>query len=307
MRGLIVLLLWGSASSCLVRDKSSGAKKLHEESGRFKTGSQVKEEQQKRREDADAAINKMCGKAVKRRVWAEDERVPYDEHHFVAETKAKSCEHQSIAIGVKAAQFLRAKSITCSLTPDGYLRFEIPNSDSHSDRIRVDCETEFIDLRSDGSSLSISTFEKNGKGYLAMVDSFGRWNNRIEQISKGIDEEEMIKIEDAAVVAMNESKDNLKDKIMDHVLGITGLGVSAGVLTVASVSANATLVGLGVGAAAATATIAAPVAVVSLGVGMAIRYAIEKRRQRRASKAELTATSFLLRKSVGAMLADFKS
>ncbi len=126
-------------SSCLIRSNSSGTKELHRKVGKFKDPSQVREEQKKQRNEAATAVKRLCGSVLKKRTWVESDSTLQTEGFFFAAAKPKSCPQQHVSIGVKAAKFMQAKSITCSQTPDNYLRFEIPQSPSYTERIKVRC------------------------------------------------------------------------------------------------------------------------------------------------------------------------
>ena len=297
MRGLLVLLLCGSVSACLVTDDDSGSKKLHGEKGYFKQPAQVSREEKNRRRDAEKSINKLCGKALHKRRWVEDGRVPNKEHFMAFFTKAKSCDEQIVMIDLKAAQFMQAKSITCSLTDDSYLRFEIPQSSVYSDRIRVDCDSEVIDLRSDGSSLSISTLEKNGSTNLAVIDSFGKWDNKIEEISRGLSRQELNKL-DEAISEARDSGPDFSDRLMKWT-NTGGFAYFGGWLVA---SGTGTSILLAAGAAPVVVAAAPYVAAFAVGYGMwRVWGHLHK------GMSDRTPQLFLMHKSIGGILEDFKS
>lgn len=305
MRVLLVLLLCGSVSACLVTDDDYGAKKLHDEKGYFKMPAQVKEEEKKQRKAAEKSIKNLCGKALQKRGWVEDARIPNKEHFLAFFSKAKSCDLQSVMIGLKAVQFMQAKSITCSLTDDSYLRFEIPKSSVYSDRIKVTCDSQVIDIRSDGSSLSISTLEKNGSANLAVIDSFGKWNNKIEEISQGLSTRELNDLENAIDKASDLDSRSLKTRIMDSMPGfneVLGPSFVAGWL-VASGTTTSLLLGAGV----APVVVAAAPYVAAFAVGYGLWRWTRKRSKIKLDIRRDVPELFLMRKSIGKILADFKS
>ena len=192
MRLLLILMLCVGISSCLSQSKdSSEAKKLHKGKGEFKRLSEARKQQKKRRDRAADDIKKLCGSVLKKRKWAQGESTAPDDGFFYAETKVKSCPQQRVHIGVKAAEFMRSKSITCSKTSDDYLRFELPQSPSYTAIIKADCDSQFVELRSDGASLTLVTIEANSRSNLVTVDATGKWDGSIQLIDKGLNGTEM--------------------------------------------------------------------------------------------------------------------
>lgn len=294
MRILLILLLCGTVSACLVRSHSSESKRLREGKTELKTSKQANKEQEHRRKQAAAIIKRQCGSVLKRRAWMEDTSAPHTENFFFAETKSLTCT-QHMTIGVEAALFMQAKSITCSETANGHLRFELSQSLSSSQIVEVDCQTEFIDLRSDGSIFTIATIEKNGSSDLVTVNSFGQWNGKVEKLSAGVSNEDLQTIEDSVEKAVDKGINlDARIKLID-IAAVTSLGTTAGLL-------SAPLVAAIVGTAAVPLAVTAA-AGAAIGVAIcATMQVVNQNRYGKAKKAFLPA-ALLVRKSMGVMLA----
>lgn len=307
MRMLMVLLVLG-AMSCKIQHSGSGAKKLHKEQGQFREYAQVEKDLKKQRDKAASAIKEMCGSALDKRMWVGDDEVTFYKGFFVAEAKSKTCDNQLVTIGAQAAKFMQVKSISCYKTHDDYLRFEIPQSPHYYDRIKVTCDTKLVDLRSDGSTLTITTLEENGGGNLATIDSYGKWDGGIKQIAEGISAEDLSKLRGAAETAAANNV-ALKDRLKWlKVVGAGYLGY-AGAAAVATghLGGNVALAVAGLfgsSAAAYTMVITTP-AVVGVSAGVLLYFAHAKKSLQR--KEELIASALLMRRSTGVMLTDFKA
>ena len=181
MRVLLVLLLCGSVSACLVTDGDSGSKKL-------RTGYNPADKE-KMRKKAASVIGKLCGKSLKKRHWVEHKEVLYTEYFFIAEAKAKRCDNQVVAIGTTAAHLMKEKGITCAIEHDEInFKFEVPGDVPVS--ISPNCNTKYIDVRADNNVLYITSLDYNGRLHLARIGSVSEWKlggrYNIELIEKGL-------------------------------------------------------------------------------------------------------------------------
>lgn len=303
---VLVVLLFVVSVSCKIQQIGSGAKKLHKEQGQFRKVADAEKELHKQRDKAASTIKEMCGSALNKRMWVGNDEVPLYKGFFVATTKSKACDNQHVTIGVQAAKFMQAKSIHCSRTNDGYLRLEIPQSPHYHDKIRVTCDTKFVDLRSDGSTLTITTTEENGGSNLVMIDSYGKWDGNVKQMTEGLSKEDLKILIDGVdkAVANNVA---LKDKL--KWLKVVGAGYAGWAVTgTAAAVGHFAYVGpiayLLTGSIATAAVVYVP-AVVGATAGVLIYRAVAKKNRQR--KEDLLASALLAYRSIGVMLADFNT
>lgn len=228
-------------------------------------------------------------------MWTQDDKNPESKGFFAAETKVRSCPKQSVHISEQAAEFMLAKSITCSKTHDDFLRFELPQSASYAHRIKVDCDSKLVELRSDGSSLEIITIEANGGGNLATVNSWGKWDGNIQQMARGVSAAEMSAIQD-----------DIHKVLKQRGRLVYSAGDSLSLLTAsfaAALFAPMTLVSLVV--APLIVGISAPIALAAI---VYVGHGLYKNLQVRGAMAKNSQyLSLLAHESVSIMLRDFKA
>lgn len=288
MPALMFLLLLSSVA-CKLQIKSAGTKKLQREQGRFREPSQVEKDMRKQRSESINDIRKLCGRGLDDVRWVEDESIPYHRGFLFATVRPKkACHDQNIIISIKAVRFMQAKSIRCNKSSDGYFIFEIPSSPNYDDIIKVTCETKFIDLRSNSSSLTITTLEKNGGSNLAEIDAFGKWNGYIKRVSEGIGQEELLKLTNSAEKAIaNGDLNNIKaiEVVRSGIVGAVATGPTS--LMLAAAGAGASVMVL-------------PAIGIAIGIVAYIGY----KKIRPRDKMNLYYATALIRRSLTVMLSD---
>lgn len=97
-----------------------------------------------------------------------------------------------VLIDVKATHYMEANFITCEKSADKGFLLKIPHSSEVTHReIKVDCNTELLDIGFSEGRLHLATIEKNGQIEKASLDDSGRWNGQTSIVVTGMDQKEL--------------------------------------------------------------------------------------------------------------------
>ena len=197
----------------------------------------LREELKKERDEAKKTFAQRCGKVLKNPKWVHDWRNKNNNGFFFYETKSLACaQKQTVMIDVKAAHYMDSHYITCTKSADKRFLLKIPKSTKIAQReIKVDCQTNLLDIAFHRGELQLATIEKNGKTQKIMLNDAGQWQGEVATVTNGIEREELEKIQAGIELLHREGTLGLKleqwkESSSDY-LHTAGKGAAFGALT----------------------------------------------------------------------------